>query len=186
MKMVAGVTQRVEVGTTSLPDKEQGREFEVLFDLHYRSLRGLAFVMLGDRARAEEVVSEAYLKTFSLWGRVRLMDNPHAYLRQIVVNLCRARFRRDKVELRANALVHRHHEISSETEHDARMDLWAAVRRLPDRQRACVVLRYVEDMTEGEIADTLECSIGTVKSQLFKARSKLERELGVGGGVHGE
>ncbi|HXK40403.1 MAG TPA: sigma factor, partial [Candidatus Paceibacterota bacterium] len=93
--------------TTSLPEKEHHGEFEVLFDRHYRSLRGLAFVMLGDAAGAEEIVSEAYLKAFGLWGRVRLMDNPHAYLRQIVVNLCRAKFRREKVELRVNALVHR-------------------------------------------------------------------------------
>lgn len=183
--MVAGVKERagVDAGTRS---HDRGREFETLFDRHYRSLRGLAFVMLGDSARAEEVVSEAYLKAFSMWGRVRLMDHPHAYLRQIVVNLCRARFRREKVEHRVNALVHRRDEGVAGPDRELRMDLWAAVRKLPERQRACVVLRYLEDMTEAEIADVLECSVGTVKSQLFKAKGKLERELGVEGGGHGE
>ena len=53
-----------------------------------------------------------------------------------------------------------------------------AVRDLPERQRACVVLRYYEDMSEAEIARVLDCSTGTVKSQLSKARSKLEAALG--------
>lgn len=183
--MEIGVKDRVGVQESSRTE-EHGRGFELLFDQHYRSLRGLAFVMLGDAARAEEIVSEAYLKAFSLWGRVRLMDHPHAYLRQIVVNLCRAKFRREKVELKVNALVYRSDTAEWMPGSEMRMDLWAAVRKLPDRQRACVVLRYLEDMSEAEIADTLECSVGTVKSQLFKARAKLERELGVEGGGHGE
>lgn len=184
--MVAGVGRRAEVGTTSSSTKEHEREFEVLFDRHYRSLRGLAFVMLGDAARAEEIVMEAYLKAFSGWARLRGMDHPHAYLRQIVVNLCRAKFRREKIELRVNALVHRREETWWEPSRDLRMDLWAAVRTLPERQRACIVLRYLEDMTEREIADAIECSIGTVKSQLSKARAKLERELGADGGDNRE
>ncbi len=184
--MVAGVKQWVEVGATNSSSKEHEREFELLFDRHYRSLRGLAFVMLGDAARAEEIVMEAYLKAFSGWGRLRTMDNPHAYLRQIVVNLCRSKFRREKVELRVNALVHRREEARWEPPQELRMDLWGAVRTLPERQRACVVLRYLEDMTEREIADALECSIGTVKSQLSKARAKLERELGADGGGNRE
>jgi RNA polymerase sigma-70 factor (sigma-E family) len=142
--------------------------------------------MLGDAARAEEVVMEAYLKAFSGWGRLRTIDHPNAYLRQIVVNLCRSKFRREKVELRVNALVHRRDEGQWEPECELRMDLWAAVRKLPERQRACVVLRYLEDMTEREIADALECSIGTVKSQLAKARTKLERELDMDGGGNRE
>ena len=184
--MVAGVKQRLEVETTGASSEEHEREFEVLFDRHYRSLRGLAFVMLGDAARAEEIVMEAYLKAFSGWGRLRRMDHPHAYLRQIVVNLCRSKFRREKVELRVNALVHRREESQWEPERELRMDLWDAVRKLPERQRACVVLRDLEDMTEREIADALECSIGTVKSQLSKARTKLERELSMDGGGNRE
>jgi RNA polymerase sigma-70 factor (sigma-E family) len=151
-----------------------------LFDRYYSQLRGLAFVMLGDAAAAEEAVMEAFLKTCSGWNSFRSLEHPHAYLRQIVVNQCRSRFRRQKVELRVNELVHRGGRTVTAPDHEARIDLWDAVRALPDRQRACVVLRYVEDMTEVEIADTLDCSTGTVKSQLFKAKAKLERALGEG------
>jgi len=184
--MVAGVDHGAEVRTASSQTKERERDFAVLFDRHYRSLRGLAFVMLGDAARAEEIVMEAYLKAFSGWTRIAHLDHPHAYLRQVVVNLCRSKFRREKIELRVNAVVHHSTQSEWQPESEIRMDLWAAVRKLPERQRACVVLRYLEDMTEREIADALECSIGTVKSQLFKARTKLERELGMDGGGNRE
>ncbi|MEA2461556.1 MAG: hypothetical protein QOH90_1733 [Actinomycetota bacterium] len=160
--------------------RQRDRQVARLFDDSYRSLRGLAFVMLGDASAAEEVVMEAFEKAFSGWNRFRSLEHPHAYLRQIVVNLCRSRFRRQKVEGRVNALVHRGERAPAPPDHESRLDLWAAVRELPERQRACVVLRYLEDMQEQEVADVLDCSVGTVKSQLFKARAKLERALGEG------
>jgi RNA polymerase sigma factor (sigma-70 family) len=58
------------------------------------------------------------------------------------------------------------------------MDVWSAVTKLPDRQRVCVVLRYMEDLTEPEIAEVLDCPVGTVKSQLSRGRAKLARLLG--------
>jgi RNA polymerase sigma factor (sigma-70 family) len=90
--------------------------------------------------------------------------------------------RRDRIEARVNEVFHRRRsgEASRSGDVELALDLWAAVRKLPERQRISVVLRYVEDMTEREIADTLACSVGTVKSQLFKARRKLERMLGAG------
>lgn len=148
-----------------------------LFDEHYLSLRGLAFVMLGDRELAEEAVMDAFMSAFTGWDRFRTFDHPHAYLRQIVVNNCRSRFRRQKVEHRVNALVHASTPEITESGTDARLDVWDSVRRLPDRQRACVVLRYAEDLPEAEIAEILQCSVGTVKSQLFKAKKKMEQEL---------
>jgi len=178
--MVGAVKERA--GVKSEPARE--RELTALFDQHYASLRGLAYVMLGDAARAEEVVMEAFLKAFSGWNSFRRVEHPHAYLRQVVVNLCRSRFRREKVELRVNALVHRRDEAEWHPGVELRMDLWNAVRKLPERQRACVVLRYLEDLPEVDIAEALQCSVGTVKSQLFKAKAKLERELAeaTGGG----
>ena len=159
-------------------ERQRDRQVAALFDESYLPLRGLAFVMLGDAAAAEEVVMEAFAKACSGWNRFRNVEHPQAYLRQVVVNLCRAKFRRQKVELRVNEMMHRGDAAVAGADHDARIDLWDAVRTLPDRQRACVVLRYLEDMTEIEIADTLDCSTGTVKSQLSKARAKLERALG--------
>ena len=161
---------------------ERNRELSALFDAHYRELRGLAFVILGDSHLAEEVVMDAFTKMFSSWARVRRLDLPYGYLRKTVVNLCRGKIRRRRLESRVNAVIQRRNEVEVSdlgAEHsEARLDLWDAVRRLPERQRLCVVLRYLEDMPEAEIADTLDCSIGTVKSQTFRARRSLGQMLG--------
>ena len=161
------------------------RELSALFDEHYGRLRGLAFVMLGDKHAAEEVVMDAFAKAFSSWGLFRRVESPAPYLRKIVVNMCRGRIRRRSIEHRVNALAHRRGELRppdwDPARSERRLDVWAAVRSLPERQRACVVLRYLEDMTESEIADALGCAVGTVKSQMFRARQTLAGLLDVGG-----
>jgi RNA polymerase sigma-70 factor (sigma-E family) len=158
------------------------REVAALFDQHYHSLRGLAFVMLGDSAQAEEVVMDAFAKAFSRWALFRKVDNPPAYLRQIVVNLCRSKLRRRKIEQRANLRSHTRatHSGWESQVTDREIDVWSAVQELPERQRACVVLRYLEDLTEQQISEVLECPLGTVKSTLARARSQLEKSLGEG------
>ena len=163
------------------------RELSALFDEHYGRLRGLAFVMLGDRDAAEEIVMDAFAKAFSSWGLFRRAERPAAYLRKIVVNMCRGKIRRQGIEHRVNALAHRRGELRPPDWDPARLDhqldVWDAVRSLPERQRACIVLRYLEDMTEAEIADALGCAVGTVKSQMFRARQTLARLLDAGGDV---
>jgi RNA polymerase sigma-70 factor (sigma-E family) len=156
----------------------------ILFDQQYTRLRGLAYVMLGDSGLAEEVVMDAFAKVFSIWPTFRRTENPSAYLRQIVVNQSRGKLRRRRVERRVNVLFHGRSESRApdwEAERsDADIDVWRAVGTLPERQRACVALRYLEDMTEREIAEALDCSVGTVKSQLSRARSRLAELLGGG------
>lgn len=176
--MALAVKERSGVGVGV---RGRDQTLAVLFDDHYRALRGLAYLITGDSARSEEIVMEAFVKVFTGWSRFRRVDDQRAYLRQVVVNLCRSRFRREKVEQRVNALVHRWEQQKEPREYEAHMDLWNAVRKLPERQRACIVLRYYEDLPEAEIAQVLDCSVGTVKSQLFKARAHLERELTPGG-----
>ena len=156
-------------------------QMAALFDEHYTRLRDLAYVILGDRDFAEEIVMEAFLKTFTGWGRIRDLDRADAYLRRAVVNLCRSKIRRKVVEARSNAITHRREERKApdwDPEiHEESRELWAAVRELPPRQRACIYLRYVEDLAEGEMAEILDCSVGTVRSQLSRARRKLETSL---------
>ncbi|MGH2776517.1 MAG: RNA polymerase sigma factor [Actinomycetota bacterium] len=161
----------------------QNREAAVgaLFDAYYSSLRGLAVVILGHPEVAEEAVMEAFVKLYARWGRLESLDYPPAYLRRMVVNQCLSRLRRKRIEARVNELFHRQDEMSrsSEVFGDAdALEVWAAVRTLPPRQRLCVALRYVEDLPDREIARLLDCSVGTVKSQLSKARNKLARLLG--------
>jgi RNA polymerase sigma factor (sigma-70 family) len=92
-----------------------------------------------------------------------------------VINLCRSRIRRAILERRAPAAESRSRsDVDQVVERD---EVLTAVRALPDRQRACVVLRYYEDLSDQQIAEILDCSIGTVKSQLHKARASLARSL---------
>ena len=156
-----------------------------LFDAHYQALRALAHGMLGEASAAEEVASDVFVKAFGGWRRFRSVEHQPSYLRAMVVNECRSRLRRRKVEERVNEASHRSAVVPT-NDIDRRLgdlDLLAAVRTLPPRQRACVVLRYMEDLPDREIADILGCSIGTVKSQLSKARARLERELSQPGGT---
>jgi RNA polymerase sigma-70 factor (sigma-E family) len=152
-----------------------------LFDRHYAPMCRLAYAILGDAPLAEEIVMEALLKTFTGWGRLRDTDRADAYLRRAVVNLCRSRIRRKTIESRVNRTIHHRDELKAPDwdadRHETSRLVWAAVVALPERQRACVVLRYFEDLPESEIAEILECSVGTVKSQLSKARAKLEPVL---------
>lgn len=161
---------------------DRDREVAALFDRHYLPMCRLAYVILGDAALAEEIVMEALVKTFSGWRRIRDVGSVDAYLRRIVINLCRSKIRRKSIEARVNASIH-HRDQRKAPEwdldrHETNRVVWDAVLHLPERQRACVVLRYFEDLPEWEIADVLDCSLGTVKSQLHKARAKLERSLG--------
>lgn len=151
------------------------RDVRSLFDSQYTPLCRLAFVMLRDEHAAEEAVMDAFLCTVASWRRVRGMDRPDLYLRAAVVNACTSRLRRSTAERRARWRLAPQPAVPAPAEPDG--ELWKAVRDLPTRQRACVVLRYVEDRGEDDIAAILGCSIGTVKSQLAKARRKLKSAL---------
>jgi RNA polymerase sigma-70 factor (sigma-E family) len=161
---------------------ERDEQVAALFDRHYVPMCRLAFVILGDHALAEEIVMEALLKTFSGWGRLRDIDRADAYLRRAVVNLCRSRIRRKMIEVRVNAEARGRAERATpdwdQESHETNRLVMEAVRALPERQRAAVVLRYYDDLSESQIAELLDCSVGTVKSQLSKARSRLETTLG--------
>lgn len=160
----------------------RGIDVEALFDDNYLSLRRLAFVMTGDAHAAEEVVQEAFVKTCSRPRLFARIEHPASYLRQMVVNLCRGRMRRTRIEHRVNALVHRDDPVAGweAARSDVSLDLWNAVMALAERQRAAVVLFYLEDLPETEVADLLGCSVGTIKSQLSKARAHLGRALSEG------
>ena len=151
-----------------------------LFDAHYAGLCRLATLLLDDRGMAEEAVQEAFLRTYSGWRRLRHPERAHAYLRAAVVNQCRSRGRRRGTEDRANRLWAGAPDPGPDpTERTADvLAVLEAVRALPPRQREAVVLRYYGDLAEHDVAAALGCSVGTVKSQLSKARSTLARHLG--------
>jgi RNA polymerase sigma-70 factor (sigma-E family) len=153
-------------------------QVERLFATEYAGLCRLATLLVGDRHRGEEIVMEAFLQTFTSWRRLRDPSAAPAYLRRAVVNIARSQLRRRLVEWRANARSHSAEQTRDELTEPLHLDsVMHAVQTLPSRQRAAVVLRYYADLPEAEIAATLGCSAGTVKSQLAKARKTLAARL---------
>ena len=133
-------------------------------------------VLCGSRDEAQDLVQEAFVRLAPRIGR--LGDHEVGpYVRKIAVNLFRTRARRLR---RERTLTGRPATAAYPSSPDAeeRDTVWRAVLRLPPRQRACVVLRYYEDLTERDTASVLGCSLGTVKSQTSKALTKLRKELG--------
>lgn len=179
----AAVLAFEEVLTTEPADRGSARDDQLigLFAEHYGGLCRLATLLIGDAAAAEEVVSEAFLRTFAGWWRLRRPEQAQWYLRRTVVNLCRSRLRRTKVEDRSNrtswAGERDAQDAEPRTDERAVLD---AVAQLPRRQREAVVLRYYQDLTEAQVAAVLGCSLGTAKSQLSKARHTLGRVLAPG------
>lgn len=151
------------------PDVPLGSPLEVAFRSDYASLCRLAALITGDPARAEELVMDTFARCLRDW---KADTNGSAYLRAAVVNRCRNHLRRRVREWRVNA-AHAARSPSSVSSVEPDDEVLAAVRKLPPRQRATVVLSYFADLPEAEVAATLGVSVGTVKSQLAKARRTL-------------
>jgi len=150
----------------------------LLFHRNHLPLCRLATLLLSDPARAEEIVQEAFLRTFSGWSRLRDPDCADAYLRRAVVNLCRSRLRRRHVERMGNEAAWRRDSMAATVLDDSEMVVMDAVKGLPPRQREAVVLHYLAGLSGPEVAVAMGCAEGTVKSQLSKARVSLARVLG--------
>jgi RNA polymerase sigma-70 factor (sigma-E family) len=133
-----------------------------------------AYLLTHDRALAEDLVQTALSKAWFAWGRIE--GRPEAYVRRIMVNTYASWWRRRWNGEEATAdLPERRPEghRADDVRVDERTDLWRALERLPKRQRAVVVLRFYEDLSEAETAEIMQCSVGTVKSQASRALAKL-------------
>lgn len=143
---------------------------------HYPALVRLACLLLDDRATGEEVVQDAFVRVHHAWPRV---EAPLPYLRATVLNLSRSRMRRRLVARRHAEPIERP-AASAEDEHVLlieHQDVLDGLRRLPRRQRECLVLRYYADLSEAEIATTLGISTGSVKSHAHRGLAALGRHL---------
>ncbi|QMU74613.1 SigE family RNA polymerase sigma factor [Streptacidiphilus sp. PB12-B1b] len=136
------------------------------YQAHYRSLLGLAALLLDDAASCEDVVQEAFIRVHAARRRVREPDKTLAYLRQTVVNLSRSTLRRRIMSLRLLQKPMPDMASAEEGAYDAleRDQLLQAMRGLQRRQREVLVLRYFADMTEAQVADSLGISVGSVKA----------------------
>ncbi|MBL1068151.1 SigE family RNA polymerase sigma factor [Streptomyces sp. 7-21] len=146
---------------------------------HYRSLLGLAALLLDDTASCEDVVQEAFIRVHSARSRVRDPEKTLAYLRQTVVNLSRSTLRRRILGLK---LLSRPLPNVASAEEGAyeqleRDDLIQAMRGLQRRQREVLVLRYFADMSEAEVARTLGISAGSVKAYASRGIAALRTAM---------
>lgn len=150
-----------------------------LYAAHYTSMVRLAAMLVRNTAEAEEVVQDAFVAMHGRWRRLRDADKGLAYLRQTVVNTARSRLRRRSVEERHRPAPMPH---AASAEHqalelDEHSEVFTALKSLPTRQREAVVLRYYVDLSEAEIAITMGCSRGAVKSHTSRGMSALRTAL---------
>jgi RNA polymerase sigma-70 factor (sigma-E family) len=140
-----------------------------------------AYVLTGNKADAEDLLQTALAKTYLAWDSIRDRESIDAYVRRIMLNTRTSWWRRRRhVSEFATDQVPEvpvgHDETERVVLHDA---LWNALAELPQRQRAMVVLRYYEDLSEAETAAALGVSVGTVKSTTARALAKLRDHAGL-------
>ncbi|WP_246238385.1 SigE family RNA polymerase sigma factor [Acrocarpospora corrugata] len=154
-------------------------EFNLFFERHHRELGRLAYLLTGNADEADDLTADAFVVAWRRWDRVRNAAHPLAYMRGIVARLASSRVRRLLRERRRlGAMEAGAAEWADGPDVPAVLDVRAALRRLPPRKRACVVLRHAFDLSERETAEVLGISVGTVKSQTSKAVAELEQSLG--------
>jgi len=146
----------------------------------WASLYRYAYLLAGNHADAEDLAQQALLKAYGAWSKVAGADSPTAYLRRTLTNTYLSQ-KRPKAR-RAEVLTDLPPERGSAPPGpEDRMVLWPHVKSLPPRQRAVVVLRYYEDLSEQQIADVLGCSTGNVKSTAHRALKALRAALDTDG-----
>jgi RNA polymerase sigma-70 factor (sigma-E family) len=144
---------------------------------HTASLFRTAYILTGDYQRAEDLLQSSLVRVYERWPRVEAMDHPAAYARKVLVNQSVSWWRRrssheQPILLRDEPVGE--DGLESFDEHDR---VWAAVLALPPRQRAVMVLRYYESLSEAEIAEILGMAPGTVKSHAHAAAHRLSSIL---------
>jgi RNA polymerase sigma-70 factor (sigma-E family) len=139
-----------------------------------------AYMLTGNRADAEDLLQTALAKTYLAWERIREREAVDGYVRRVMVNTQTSWWRRRRVDEYASGELPEAPAGRDETAdldlHDA---LWTALSTLPKRQRAMVVLRYYEDLSEAETAQVMGVSVGTVKSTTSRALAKLRDTAGL-------
>ena len=160
-----------------LVEETEGGRLGELYRRHAPDAGRLAYLLTGDRVLAEDVVQEAFVRMFGRFRDLRHAEAFHAYLRRTIVNLVYSHFRRKRVERAYLQRQGREPEVVLPDTAD-RQVLWTAMKELSARQRAAIVLRYYEDLSEAQTAEVLGCPVGTVKSLTSRGIVRLREELG--------
>jgi RNA polymerase sigma-70 factor (sigma-E family) len=171
-------------GAGDAVNARERRQFEEFMASRWPGLVRLAFGLTGDPWLAEDLAQTALASAYASWWRVRTADDPDAYVRRILVNASKSRWRRRRPAEQPAAASPEAAVADPTTSVDDRSPLLGALQELPQRQRAVLVLRYWEDLTDAQAAALLGCSASTVRSQTARALAKL-RASGVLAGTGG-
>jgi RNA polymerase sigma-70 factor (sigma-E family) len=143
--------------------------------------RRLAYLLTGDVDQAEDLMQSAYAKILPRWHKISTYDSPEAYMHRVMVNLRTSWWRRSRNrEWSTDEIPEAPWRTGTPGEGEAVVEsqvLLMALRALPARQRAAVVLRYWCDLSEAETAETMRCSVGTVKSNASRGLARLRAAL---------
>jgi RNA polymerase sigma-70 factor (sigma-E family) len=160
-------------------------EFDGFMRGRWPAMVRLGYALTGDAGHAEDLAQAAFARAYASWGRVRRAGDPDSYVRRIVINEHRGRFRKRRVleELRGDLsdAVGSEQSGGQQQGPEDGSALLDALGGLGPRQRAVVVLRYWLDLSEAETAAALNCSVGTVKSQASRALATLRENAMVRG-----
>jgi RNA polymerase sigma factor (sigma-70 family) len=156
------------------------RRMQVSFDdfyrQEYRHVLGLAYVLTGNASVAEDTTQDAFTAAYRQWAAIGGYDSPAAWVRRVTCNraasVVRRRVREAKAIVRLAYRTPTHIELE-----DGDAEFWRSVRALPPRQAQAVALFYLEDYSVRDIAAVLDCSEGTVKTHLSRARTAVARQL---------
>jgi RNA polymerase sigma-70 factor (sigma-E family) len=148
-----------------------------LYRDHALGLTRLAFLVLGDRHAAEDVVQDAFCGLYRAWDRLPAHDRALGYVRVSVLNGCRSVLRRARRTPQLAVVPDARSAEADALAGEEQRAAVAAVRRLPPRQREALVLRYFADLTEAETAAAMRVSRGTVKSTTARALAAVGRIL---------
>lgn len=157
-------------------DDRTNESFHAFVVARWASLVRTAYLVTGDTGIAEDCAQDALVSVHRHWARLDHVGNPEAYARRVVINAALSwRRRRRTRELPLGAAD----GVPAPRDPALRLDpdLATALRQLPPRMRAVVVLRFVEDLSEAETAVALSCAVGTVKSTAHRGLAKLRRSL---------
>lgn len=162
-----------------MPDADGFAEFVVARE---RALQRTAWLLTGDWALAQDLVQTALVRSWPRWERIRRRDNPEIYVRKVMVNTwltwSRRKWRREQA---SGSVPDNPAPGDHATETSVRIAVQQALAALTQRQRAVLVMRIFDDMSEADVAQALGLAVGTVKSTTAQALAKLRQDPRVAG-----